>query len=557
MKNILSNKSISLYFTLFTALSVLFLPLTSFSAPGEPGTIDTTFNVGMGFNDIVYDLVVDGDDKVVVSGAFTTYNGTTTNRLIRLNTDGTIDTTFNVGTGLNGGGNGLAIDQDGDIYVVGTQFSYNGTATRNGVLRLNSDGTLDTVFSLGNGFSGSLNGTGPQVVQVDSDNKPVIAGAFTTYNGTSSSGIVRLNVDGTIDTTFNVGTGFNNNVYDLDFDSNNKILVAGDFSEYAGSSVNRIVRLNTDGSIDNTFNIGIGFNGQGSSVYVDSSNKVLVGGGFNRYNGTSTATFVRLNTDGSLDQAFAYASTTNSNVMGIDIDESNKILVGGFFSQHNGVNKNFIARLNTDGTLDADFAGSFSSFVRVIELDSNNKIFVGGNFTTTSNGISDTGASANKIVRLNGGTLSGGGCPEGQVLGLEGFCTPASSGSLKYTHPPFCSANINPKTITQGEKATLSWTHNWPTDRTGSYYVRVPGSDGGLFSSSVNSIQISPEHTTRYRLAIFNLWGANFCEVEIKVVDQEGIEITAPRNKSFLSASASKNPLLRTILSFFSKIFIK
>jgi hypothetical protein len=123
-----------------------------------------------------------------------------------------------------------------------------------------------------------------------------------------------------------------------------------------------------------------------------------------------------------------------------------------------------------------------------------------------------------------------------------------------YTRPPLCEAKITPSTITVGESAALNWNVQWSTGRRSTYYTKAPGE--GLYSSNVNSIQIQPKHTTTYRLATFNLWGANFCEATVEVLDTEGEEVTSERN-STLTASAASNSFFRPIVTFFAKIFVR
>jgi hypothetical protein len=88
-----------------------------------------------------------------------------------------------------------------------------------------------------------------------------VFGDFTTYNGTSINRIVRLNTDGSIDNTFSIGTGFSNACYIGKLDSNGKLYVGGFFTSYNGTGANYIIRLNSDGSRDTTFNMGTGFDG--------------------------------------------------------------------------------------------------------------------------------------------------------------------------------------------------------------------------------------------------------------------------------------------------------
>src|SRR6185369_14420460 len=119
----------------------------------------------------------------------------TRNHIARLNSDGTLDSSFLVpGSGVNGDVGSLALQADGKTVIGGVFTSVNGT-TRNGIARLNSDGTLDTSFlAAGSGTNSSV-----LAIAVQSDGKIVIGGFFTSVNGTTRNGAARLNVDGTLD----------------------------------------------------------------------------------------------------------------------------------------------------------------------------------------------------------------------------------------------------------------------------------------------------------------------------------------------------------------------
>ena len=169
--------------------------------------------------------------------------------IVRLNSDGTRDTGFsaNTSTGFNVNGYvySLAIQSDGKIIAGGTFTSLNG-ATVNGIVRLNSDGTRDTTFTTNTG-SGLSNAASYPVnsIAIQSDGKILIGGAFTTFNGTTVNGIVRLNSDGTRDTTFttNIGTGFNDAIQSIVIQSDGKIVIGGFFSAFNGINRSRLARI--------------------------------------------------------------------------------------------------------------------------------------------------------------------------------------------------------------------------------------------------------------------------------------------------------------------------
>jgi uncharacterized delta-60 repeat protein len=220
------------------------------------GTVDNSFNSGTGFNETVWEIYLQSDNKILVGGSFTQYNGNSYNRVIRLNPDGSVDNSFTIGSGFNGVVYTFSELSGGTIMAVGAFTSYSG-ATNNRIVRLNSNGTIDNTFNSGSGFDDDV-----YSIIVDDSGKMVVVGGFSEYNGILSNRIVRLNNDGTIDNTFNSGSGFlrtSGLAYVLSvFENSGKYYVVGDFNTYEGEVANGLIRLNNNGSIDNTFNTGTG-----------------------------------------------------------------------------------------------------------------------------------------------------------------------------------------------------------------------------------------------------------------------------------------------------------
>jgi uncharacterized delta-60 repeat protein len=350
------------------------------------------FNFGGGFDGKVSSIIIQSDNKILIGGYFTSYSGVSANRIIRLYSDGIIDNTFNTGSGFDNDIYSVAIQSDNKILVGGGFTTYSGVSA-NYIIRLNTDGSIDNTFNSGSGFNLNVNS-----IAIQSDNKILIGGNFTTYSGVSANHFIRLNTDGSIDNTFNSGSGFNNSIYSVAIQSDNKILAGGYFISYSGVTANRIIRLNSDGSIDNTFNSGSGFNlNLISSIVIQSDNKILVGGGFTTYSGVSANYIIRLNTDGSIDNTFNSGSGFDNDIYSVAIQSDNKILIGGNFTTYSGVSANHFIRLNTDGSIDNTFntGSGFNFNVNSITIRSDNKILAGGYFTTYS------GVSANHFIRLN------------------------------------------------------------------------------------------------------------------------------------------------------------
>jgi uncharacterized delta-60 repeat protein len=342
------------------------------------GSVDTAFNIGTGFAQNVSAVALQSNGKLIVVGAFLTYNGSSVSRIVRLNTDGSLDTSFNVGTGLNNSANDVAVQSDDKIIVGGAFSAYNG-ATAPRLIRLNSDGTLDTSFNPGTGPGNSVN-----ALTLQSDGKILIAGSFVDYNGTARNYIARVNSDGALDTTFDVGTGFSSITTAIGSDSTGKVIVGGLFSTFNGVSRNRIARLNSDGSLDTTFVVGTGFNNPvfTRNIAVQSDNKVICGGDFFAYNGTTANRVARLDTNGALDNTFGSGVNTSVNTVALQPD--GKILISGGFESFNDQFVSRIVRCNTDGTIDTSFTAAINSAATAIAVRGNGKIIAAGGFTTVN-----------------------------------------------------------------------------------------------------------------------------------------------------------------------------
>ncbi len=364
----------------------------------QEGSIDVTFNTtdigfgnGDGANSTVYSSPIQPDGKIMIGGAFTSYNGTGRNRITRLNADGSSDTGFDPGTGADDYLLSTAVQADGKIIIGGNFSIYNGTV-RGRIARLNGDGTLDTAFDPGTGANGVIYST-----TLQSDGKIIIGGNFTYYNGTARNHIARLNADGSLDTGFNPGTGANNLINCTTFQPDGKILIGGDFTSYNGTARNCIARLNADGSSDTGFNPGTGANNYINTITLQPDGKVVIGGNFTSYNSTARNRIARLNADGTLDTAFNPGTGVNNYIHSITIQPDGKIIIGGYFTNCNGTARNRIARLNANGSLDTGFnPGSGSnSHIRYTTLQPDGRIIIGGQFTNYD------GTGRNYIARLN------------------------------------------------------------------------------------------------------------------------------------------------------------
>ena len=204
----------------------------------------------------------------------------------------------------------------------------------------------NTSFSTLSGFDGSVDS-----VSVQSDGKLLVGGNFSTYQNLSQNKLIRLNSNATKDDTFNIGSGFNSIVTSVIARPDGKILVGGYFTEFSSSAQNSLIRLNSDGSKDSSFNIGSGFDAGVDSMAVQSDGKILVGGGFSNYNGVSQNRLIRLNSDGSKDNTFNIGSGFDNEVKVIKLNSDGSIFAAGFFTSYNNVTENRLVKLNSDGSV--------------------------------------------------------------------------------------------------------------------------------------------------------------------------------------------------------------
>jgi uncharacterized delta-60 repeat protein len=375
---------------------------TSVKRFNSNGTPDTSF-ANLSFNNYVYALERQPDGKILIGGQFTTVNGFGFSKLARFNENGTIDGTFYANNDLgNQSIYAIAVAANGKIAISGNFGFYQGVA-KNRVALLNSDGTLDVNFNpptnpaqaiedvafqtneklLVGGWAVGLvrlnidgstdvtflgktagEGYGYEIL-IQPDGKIIVGGNYSFANNTPRNYLARFNADGSLDASFNTAGLPVFAVTSLDIQPDGKILIVA-----GGSSADRSMRLNTDGSLDLTFQS----TSDAFDVKVLPSGKILVSG----------STYIRrFNSDGSPDGIFA---TTTGSVYKMFLQADGKILIGGSFSQVNSVNRGNFARLNADGTVDTSFnpPGGANGAVYEIASQANGKVVVGGAFTGTN-----------------------------------------------------------------------------------------------------------------------------------------------------------------------------
>jgi uncharacterized delta-60 repeat protein len=243
------------------------------------------------------------------------------------------------------------LQTDGRVLVTGYFRGYDGTP-RASIARLNGNGTLDTGL-----VAPAYLNDGVEALVVQSDGRVIIAGDFAGYNGILRNNIARLNPDGSLDTSFDPGIGFDNTITAIAQQPDGKVLVGGFFTTAGGVSRNHIARLNNNGSLDTGFNVGSGTDAIVRTFFVQSDLKILIGGDFTTYNGVTRNYVALLNTNGALDTSFVphVDPLLAGDVKAIAVQPDNKILIAGYLFATGDLFTKAILRLNTDGTVDNSF----------------------------------------------------------------------------------------------------------------------------------------------------------------------------------------------------------
>lgn len=309
------------------------------------GRLDPTFadEGGFGsFNGIkrVSDIARQPDGKVVVVGEFTTFHGQAHNRIVRLNTDGTLDTSFDVGTGANGIVYAVVVRPDGKILIGGGFTSFNGTA-REYVAQLNPDGSLDGGFT-GPDF-GDVGGWRVESLALQPDGKALIGGSFYLDAPSFPASICRVTVTGALDASFNgVTSGAHVNgspnsvrsVLDIKVEMSGSILIAGAFTAFNNTARGGFARLTSTGALD--AGIAPVTNGGCNTILIQPDGRILVGGDFTTFNGVTVNHLVRLSDTGVVETDFSAGGGSNGSINSLALQPDGKVLLAGDIMQFQG-----------------------------------------------------------------------------------------------------------------------------------------------------------------------------------------------------------------------------
>lgn len=308
------------------------------------GALDANFNSGSRSENPadpvpqVSAAVMQADGGVVLGGQFTVFDAQARLYLAQLQSSGELAAAFAAEANKNV--NAIALASNGQL-VVGGSFTALGGEPRNHIGRLNPDGSLDAAFDT---QAGGPDGT-VWAVATQPDGKVIIGGDFLTVDGVACSRLARLKADGTLDDSFAVGTGASGIVQAIVLQPDRKVVVGGAFAAFNGSSCGRIVRLKPDGSLDPDFQPGMGADRTVYALALQQDGKLLVGGNFASFSGRSLIRIARLKADDTVDETFDPGAGADDQVRVIAVQPDGKILVGGNFSQFAGGTFNGLVRL--------------------------------------------------------------------------------------------------------------------------------------------------------------------------------------------------------------------
>jgi uncharacterized delta-60 repeat protein len=342
----------------------------------------------------VLSIAVQTDGKIVVGGLFNSIGGRSRNHIARLDPATGLADSFD--PGANNFVYSVAVQADGKILAGGafsTLTPNGGTAmTRNHIARLETDGRLDQTLNLGNV------GNFVTATAVQRDGKVLIGGVFHTVLGITRNYIARLNTDGTLDIAFNPNA--TNEIDAIAVQSDGKILAGGQFAgpnSIGGQARNFIARLDATTGLADSFDPNA--NEPVESIAVQADGKILAGGFFTNIGGQPRNYIARLDATTGLPDSFD--PNANEPLDSIAVQADGKILAGGFFTNIGGQPRNYIARVDATTGLPDSFDPNANAPLDSIAVQADGKILAGGNFHGPN---SIGGQTRNYIARLDATT---------------------------------------------------------------------------------------------------------------------------------------------------------
>ena len=352
-------------------------------------------NSAPGANDDVHAVAVQSDGGILVGGDFTAFNTVVRNRLARLDINGALDAGYVVGTGADDYISSIVALPSGKALIGGGFTSYNSTV-RYSIARINDDGSIDATVDPGTGANAAVRDVVSQV-----DGKVLIGGEFTTVANINRKYIARLAKDGQLDGSFVMEEELDGPVYAMAVQPDGAILVGGGFENLGEFRRSRLARLLPNGAIDPTFESVHGADDTVYAVAIQPDGKILISGAFSHVNLIPRNGIARLNPDGSVDESFDIGTGTDGPVYSITLAQDGGVYLGGLFTSFNGTRRFGVARLYGNGVLDTTFMDTaYNQFaglprgglndpvnhVQDMALDANGHLIIGGSFNKVGGG---------------------------------------------------------------------------------------------------------------------------------------------------------------------------
>jgi uncharacterized delta-60 repeat protein len=426
-------------------------------------------------------MIAQSDGKMIISGPFRDSVGNSA-EFIRVDAGGNVDNSFNVISAL-ANQSSWVLDSSNRILFFG---NYNGGP--NSFFRLNTDGSPDNTFNFTSFAASPVTALAAQT-----DGKIIVAGNFVYMDGVGRKTIARVNADGTNDATFTAGTsglGFTSVTLSrlapssLLVQTDGKIIALGNFEKYDNVSRFHIARLNTDGTLDSAYAPSVG---NVSAMALQADGKLLLGGGVISVNGFSRLGVARLNVDGTLDTAFN-PGIASPNITAIAVQPDGKIVIGGQFSGISGFNRVNLGRMNIDGTCDTTFdAGTGVGAIGTFVQQTDGKIVAVTNVTSLIRRLGTGGVDPTFTTQ----SFSGGGP---SVLALDNSGNILAGGD--YAQPRANIARFGPTGafdtgfLQNGADARLNSLVKQPDGKivAGGYFTHI----GNIAKAGVARISASP-----------------------------------------------------------------
>jgi uncharacterized delta-60 repeat protein len=381
------------------ALQILIAAGYASAQPALPGSLDASFVPALNSNAVVYAIALQTNGQIIIGGTFTSIGGIGITNLARLNTDGTLDATFNPGRAVDKGYvSALAVQPDGKV-LAGGQFSSSDFSTPANLARLNTNGTVDTGF-----YSGLFVDAAVNAVVIQTNGGILIGGAFQMVGGYVRRSLARLFPNGSLDTTFDacVAASAGAGATGLALQTDGNILASGNFGFSTGAYRFGIARLSACGELDTNYATQIGMNSNATAftLALPASGFAFLGGNFSTYDLTNSIGVVQLNGSGLVSANFRPLSGINPGGTNftIAVQPDGKIVIGGEFTTYDGSTRHRIARINSNGLLDPQFDAGIGpdNSVSFMAIQGDGKILVAGKFTSVS------GSLRSGLARLNG-----------------------------------------------------------------------------------------------------------------------------------------------------------